>query len=558
MHAALPPPAPNPGVPNPEHPSPGRSILRRTLGFCAYGAAFTLLHGLAALWGASSSFSLWFPAAGLRFAVMWRLPPRLLPLCVLAEFLARAFSSDLLLQPRWLEMFGTLNAPICYALAILLVKRLASGRRSSLSTPPMPMGLAMILCPVVAVSGSLPWAMLAGPHGALTPDLRQLLGEAGIYWIGDLLGIWMIAPPLLWLSSQSLPPFFARPGWTMTPRLWEALCVVAAGCALSGLLGAYSGDVHVEPLLMSAIWLALRVGRMGAWIVSALATLIILIAAGPDMALADRANLHLLVATFAIAAYLVGSYAEAQQVHQRDLARAERLLLRADRLKTLRAMSLAAIHDISQPLSTLSLEARYVRELAAQPAFDRDEMIATSALIERKTHHLTELVRRMRAFGSNSDQRVESPVPIAKLLGDVIALTRTEAERAGATLDLIVPDESLRIVGQEIELQQALVNLVRNAIAAAQGGQIVLRGLVAAGQVRLEVIDTWSGRLMPDPAGAGTGMGQGMGQGMGLGLIIARTVAEAHGGSLAAERIAPHGSCYALCLPLPSPGERTE
>jgi signal transduction histidine kinase len=208
-------------------------------------------------------------------------------------------------------------------------------------------------------------------------------------------------------------------------------------------------------------------------------------------------------------------------------------LLRADRLKSLRAMSLAAIHDISQPLSTLGLEARYVREMAARPEFDRAEMIATSQLIERKTNHLAELVRRMRLFGSvgNADH---GPVRLDALLADVATLTRAEAEAAGVLLRVLPADEQAT-VGSEIELQQALVNLVRNAIAAAPGGTILRRARDEGETVHLEVID--------DGAGAGPGVG------MGLGLIIARTIVEAHGGQLRAAPLVPGGSCYALVLP---------
>jgi signal transduction histidine kinase len=520
-------------------------LLRRALALAAYGVAFEELHHLAALWGRDSAFSLWFPAAGLRFAAMWSLPPQWIPVIALTEAAANALTGNLGNPIDMLALFGTLNAPLCYGLAIVLVRRYLSSRRSGLSTPPMPLGIAMVLAPIVAVLGSLPWAMSYGPHEGGPISLKAALSEAGIYWIGDLLGIWMIAPPLLWLRAWRP----RRVRLAMTPRHWEALVVVALGWTIAGLIGHFSGAVHVEPVLLSAVWVALRLGRMAAWIVGALATLVILMVTGPATGLEARANLHLFAASFSIAAYLVGSYAEAERETLRDLERAQRLLLRADRLKSLRAMSLAAIHDISQPLSTIGLEARYVREMAAQPEFDRAEMIATSQLIERKTNHLAELVRRMRLFGSDSGAN-HGPVRIGALLADVAALTRSEAEAAGVLLR-VMPTEALETFGSEVELQQAMVNLVRNAIAAAPGGTVLLRARDAEDAVLLEVIDDGGGAATTVGVGVdiGAGAATGAGLGMGLGLIIARTIVEAHGGQLRVAGLAPCGSCYALSLP---------
>jgi signal transduction histidine kinase len=504
------------------------ALLRHAVAFAAYGAAFVALHRLAALWGHDSAFSLWFPAAGLRLAAMWLLPLPWLPVIALTEGIAQLLSGTFGEPVNWLTVLGILNAPLCYGLAIAIVRTRLSSRHSGLSTPPMPLGIAMVLAPIVGVLGSLPWAMTTGPHVSGPVSLAAAFSEAGIYWIGDLLGIWMIAPPLLWLRGW-------RPGATrlaMTPRHWEALVIVALSWAISGLVSHFSGDVHIEPVLLSAVWVALRLGRMAAWIVGAQATLVILLVTGTEMPLETRANLHLFAASFSIAAYLVGSYAEAEREMQRGLERAQRLLLRADRLKSLRAMSLAAIHDISQPLSTLGLEARYVREMAARPEFDRDEMIATSRLIERKTNHLAELVRRMRLFGSESGAD-HGPVRLDSLLADVAALTGAEAEAAGVLLRLL-PAPDLTTFGSAVELQQALVNLVRNAIAAAPGGTILLRARDENEAVHLEVID--DGEAAPGAVG------------MGLGLIIARSIVEAHGGQLRATPLVPCGSCYALIL----------
>jgi signal transduction histidine kinase len=495
-----------------------------------YGASFVLLHHWAATWGEAGAFSLWFPAAGLRFAVLWASPLRVIPLVALTEPIALYAAYGGVPRPNgWMGMIGSLTAPLSYGVAVALVRRLITGRGSSLSTPPMPLGLAMILAPVLAIPSVLPAALFAAQPASILAVLAGALREARVYWLGDVLGILMIAPPLLWLQSNGL----RWPGLRMSSRLRECIAVVLVGWASAALVSLTEGRLHVEPVLLSAVWVALRLGRMAAWLVSATAMSAILIDAGRGLPVDQWIALHFFAAALWITSYLVGSYADAERQMQQELKRTQRLLLRADRLKTLRAMSLAAIHDISQPLSTLGIEARHVRELAEQDNPDRGDMIETSQLIERKTGHLAELVHRMRRFGSEAG-RDATPIRVAALLADVAALTQSEAVAAGTKLQ-VAGGEGCTLVGREVELQQALVNLVRNAISAAPGGEVLLRADNDEEMLRLEVTDS--------------GTSVGAAGGMGLGLIVVRTIVEAHGGVLMSERLEPSGSRYVLCLP---------
>lgn len=504
-------------------------LFRLGMQMAGYGVAFLLLHRLAAYWGNASSFSLWFPAAGLRFAFLWVKGERFGLMVSATELITQIITGVITGSMWWLTAIGTASSSLCYAIGIALVRRCLRSGQGSLTTAPMPLGLTMLICPLIAAVGSLPWALFVGPHSNEAVSWERVLAEAGAFWIGDLLGILMLAPPLLWLADRK----FVLPRFELPARTWEALAVVGAGWAISALIWFAVGTVHIEAMLLCSVWVALRLGRMAAWIAGSLVTFVVLMSAEIDMTLDARAELHLLAASVSIASYLVGSYAEAERSMRQNLQRKERLLLRADRLKTLRAMSVAAIHDISQPLSTLSIEARYIRELADGDAIDRHELAATSAIIERKTSHLAELVRRMRLFGSD---RADDPTPVRidVLLAEVAALVKAEAAAAGTTLE-VGTSYSGQIVGSEIELQQALVNLVRNAIAAAPEGSVSISAIESGDTIELQVSDNGSAAKI--------------GRGMGLGLIIAQTIAEAHGGRLHSEILRPAGSRYVLILP---------
>jgi signal transduction histidine kinase len=242
----------------------------------------------------------------------------------------------------------------------------------------------------------------------------------------------------------------------------------------------------------------------------------------------------------AVTGYLSGGYAEASSLWMREAARRDRLLMQAERLKTLRSMSVAIIHEIAQPLTTLSMEARHLAALTVSDGADPREMAETAALVARKSASVSEIVKRLRRFGSGAPV-APSRLQVDALVRDAVALVEPEAR--SCDLDVSVScDSGLAVRGRDIELQQALVNLLRNAIAATGSGGTV--------QVRVEADPQMVTLKVVDPGGA-----EPRAPGMGLGLLISRTIAEAHDGEIRSSTDGASGSCYALCLPLADRGD---
>jgi two-component system sensor kinase FixL len=117
----------------------------------AYAAGFAFLHWAARPWGGDGFFSLWYPAAGLRFAVLWRWGPRL-TLSLMAVELgvdAAARLVDLTGPDGWHDVLGVIRPALTCGLVLTLLQRLAArlSRHNLLS--PMIFGLAAVGAPIL-------------------------------------------------------------------------------------------------------------------------------------------------------------------------------------------------------------------------------------------------------------------------------------------------------------------------------------------------------------------------------------------------------------------------
>ncbi len=502
-----------------------------------YAVAFVVAHHVAAVWGGQGYYSLLYPAAGVRIALLWSRGPRL-TLALVATELAVQTAAGIIVPgaPGWIvAAVGVARPPLIYGIVVWLVREVAARSRSSLGVAPMPLGLAAVCAPVAVTLVALPWSLLS-PELTGVVGLRQTVASLTGFAVGDLLGVLLVAPPLLWLiqAMDGRPPALHRPSPRELAALTEALIALGAAIAASVLLAHIGLGVPATPALLAVAWIGLRFGRTAGWWAILIVAAIVLPETATAMPLAERMALHMSLASIVVVGYLAGSFADAQVRAQVDLSRRDRMLFQAERLKTLRAMSVAVIHEISQPLSTLAIEAKHLHEItvAADP-----EIAQTAALIDRKAAALSTLVRRLRRFGGRSVDE-PSALPVSALIETVAALTHAEAKAARVVLEIAPVDPDLVILGQEIELAQAIVNLVRNAVQACNG-QVLLSADRVEDRVAITVVNRCPHRPGPQP-------------GMGVGALVARAIVEAHGGTL--DRITDTDGTVRATLSLPLTG----
>jgi len=514
---------------------PAHVRLKPTVIVTIYAAAFLVLHPLAAAWGQLSIYSIWYPIAGVRFALLWRFGPKLSAPFAAADLLAHLVWGDFPARPLQAATFAAsiVLPPLAYGLAIATLKALRRRAGGKPSEDAVALAVGMAFAPALASISSLPWAFFDGRALAVTTLLEQL-GAVLVFLVGDVLGVLLIAPPLLWLFGLR-DPGREDPFQRVSPAKLAEACAVVALAALAAWISQNNGlGLRLEPMLLATAWVGLRLGAATAWIVIAGVSAYVLFLLPANTEQSVRIALHMLTASLAVEGYVVGSFSDAHERHLQEIARKDRLLMHAERLKTLRAMSVAIIHELAQPLSVLAIEAKTLREISRAPTIDQQELKAVAHLIERKSANLADLARRLRGFGERGVAE-RAPIDLQALLQDAVAIVRPEAKAANVTVRLRDSSEA-RIEGAAVELQQAVVNLLRNAVAAAPGEEVMVASR-RNGSVATIQIDNPVRNSAESP------------NGMGIGLIIAKTIVEAHGGQL--QQTEAHGGVrYSIRLPI--------
>jgi C4-dicarboxylate-specific signal transduction histidine kinase len=239
----------------------------------------------------------------------------------------------------------------------------------------------------------------------------------------------------------------------------------------------------------------------------------------------------------------------------RDLQQASRTeLAHLGRVVSLGELAAAVAHELNQPLASILTNAQLAGDLArrVESPSDLDEAIDDIALGARRAWDLLRHLRQLARPGE-----IERVLVDLRTIGDdAVELAAAEARLRGVELVVEWPEEPLRVAGNRIHLQQVLLNLLSNAVAAVSSGDggdarsIRLRGRRGDDHALVEVED--DGPPVSDEV-----LGQMLqpffttkADGLGMGLAIARRLVEAHEGTLGLRRNGPRGLTATVTLPL--------
>jgi C4-dicarboxylate-specific signal transduction histidine kinase len=173
--------------------------------------------------------------------------------------------------------------------------------------------------------------------------------------------------------------------------------------------------------------------------------------------------------------------------------------------------------------------------------------------IRRDDLRASEVIRRLRALLARQEVQRE-PIDLNDAVRDMVLLLRAEAQRRGMALDVRPAPTAQTVLGDRIQIQQVLINLVLNAMdamadqgAARHTVDVAVQG--QAGGSRITVRDQGPGIPAADLPKVFDSFFSTKRKGMGLGLSIARTLVQAHGGRIRAENGAEGGAVFQIDFP---------
>ncbi len=135
------------------------------------------------------------------------------------------------------------------------------------------------------------------------------------------------------------------------------------------------------------------------------------------------------------------------------------------RLSTMGEMAAGLAHEINQPLSAIATYAQACQRLIRQPDHEIEDVLAALEQINAQALRAGEVIRRLRNFVKNREVKRE-PVNCARLLEDLSTLAETDARLHNIRLRIDCREPLPTVYADPIQLQQVVLNLVRNAIDA--------------------------------------------------------------------------------------------
>jgi|GEM_PF-680614 len=244
---------------------------------------------------------------------------------------------------------------------------------------------------------------------------------------------------------------------------------------------------------------------------------------------------------------------EEVQRHQQEIAH-------VIRLSTAGEMASGMAHELNQPLAALvsycGTAARMANELPAPP----QKLLDVLERAKEQAHRAGRIIRHLREFVSK-EYDGQQFLEVDQLFKDLDSLLSAELKNAAVELEYRLDAHGCHAMANKVQIEQVLVNLVRNSVEAMRnsnttGGKVVLETQLSKdGRIEVTVSDTGPG-IEADMRGKLFNPFQtSKSTGMGMGLSISRSIIEAHGGQIWADEQRSEGASFSFTLPVSNVSE---
>jgi signal transduction histidine kinase len=400
---------------------------------------------------------------------------------------------------------------------------------------------SLAYCSALFLAGALPGA--------------DFLSAARHFWIGDTVGIIVIIPAA---TAASIMASRTRWRWSHDDLIsW--LVFVAGTClgftALTRLGGA--GDYHLFYLLfLPIIWAGMRLGYAGAAIALLVTQILLFLTASYlGFGVNDVDMFQWLMLVLSITGLLLGAVVTEREGAASLLREQQTELARLSANATAGAIGMMLAHELSQPLSTVAAYLHAARRMLQSSASAErvNEALERAENEARRTHAMLE---RVRDLASSGKPELE-PLDIVDLAMRIRALNADGAAARGVRIEVDAARPIPAVRADRIGIEQALSNLVANAVDAASErrdarGRVVIRVALHGERVAILVDDNGAG-VAPEIADSLFEAYQTTKpRGMGLGLTLSLQIVQKHAGRLRRADVA-QGTRFEIELPVNGP-----
>ena len=237
---------------------------------------------------------------------------------------------------------------------------------------------------------------------------------------------------------------------------------------------------------------------------------------------------------------------------ERRLHEVQADLIHVSRLSAMGELASALAHELNQPLTAISnylLAARQLIQRGPEHAERASDIIGKSI---DQAMRAGQIIRQLRSFVQKREVE-RAPAEIEKVVDEASALAFIGLKEKGICVAIEREKALPEVPIDRIQIQQVLINLIRNAVDAMEGRDrrdLTIRISRDDGAVRISIIDTGAGISSDMEGKLFQAFATTKATGMGVGLSISRTIVEAHGGRLWFEPNPDGGTIFHLALPL--------
>jgi len=248
-----------------------------------------------------------------------------------------------------------------------------------------------------------------------------------------------------------------------------------------------------------------------------------------------------------------------QHVTEAKIKDLERRLFHADRLLTLGELTAGIAHEINQPLTAIAAYADAARHLVEKMPGGLDPAVQDiCSRIGEQSRRAAAVVSRLRLL-VRSGAAKKARCSMISIINNVLLLFDYNEVKNSISIHIQVAEELPDVYVDEIQIQQVLVNLIKNSMdsileCGQRRGRIDIRVAKAPEELHVSVQDNGAGISADGLTHLFEPFYTSKAQGVGLGLSICKNIASAHGGTLVCSSSQPGETRFLLALPLSSIG----